>query len=87
MELMGSPSWDFLLGPLGLTVFVLFLIWLFVTERVIPRGRLEDQKIATSAALDVVRGANLALEKMADALEARNRLDTEQLARLSRRGR
>lgn len=66
-----------LLGPLGLTVGLLFLVWLFVTERVVPKGRLDDQKIATKDALDIAKQANESLDRMANAVEARNQLDAE----------
>ena len=67
-----------LLGPLGLTVGLLFLFWLMMSERLIPRGRLDDQKNATREALDIAREANQALDRMADAVEQRNKLDAEQ---------
>ena len=66
-----------LLGPLGLTAGLLFLVWLFVTEKVVPKGRLDDQKQATKEALDIARQANESLDRMANAIEARNQLDAE----------
>lgn len=66
-----------LLGPLGLTAGLLFLVWLFVTEKVVPKGRLDDQKQATKDALDIARQANESLDRMANAVEARNQLDAE----------
>jgi hypothetical protein len=66
-----------LLGPLGLTAGLLFLVWLFVTEKIVPRGRLDDQKQATKEALDIARQANESLDRMASAIEARNQLDAE----------
>lgn len=68
-----------LLGPLGLTAGLLFLVWLFVTEKVVPRGRLDDQKTATKEALEIARQANESLDRMANAIEARNQLDTERV--------
>jgi len=68
-----------LLGPLGLTTGLLILVYLFVTERVVPKGRLEDQKEATKEALDIARQANESLDRMADAVEARNNLDAERV--------
>lgn len=68
-----------LLGPLGLTVGLIFLVYLLVTEKVIPAGRLADQKAATKEALDIARQANVALDRMADAVEARNKLDSERV--------
>jgi hypothetical protein len=74
---MPIPTWDLILGPAGVAVLTLSVLWLFVTERIIPRGRLEDQKLATQEALSVAKDANQTMEKMAEALEARNNLDTE----------
>ena len=68
-----------LLGPVGLTVGLLFFVWLLVSERVVPKGRLEDQKKATQDALDIAREANNSLDRMADAVEARNNLDAERV--------
>jgi len=81
-----ASSLDILLGPVGLTFGAVLLLWLFVTERIIPRGRLEDQKAATAAALAGWRDANLTTEKMAEALETRNTLDTEALRTLREQG-
>lgn len=69
--------WTLLLGPLGLTAGLLILVWLFVTEKIVPRGRLSDQKDATKDALDIARQANDALDRMANAVETRNNLDAE----------
>lgn len=68
-----------LLGPLGLTVGLLILVWFLVTEKVVPKGRLDDQKNATKDALDIARAANDSLDRMADAVEARNQLDAERV--------
>lgn len=75
---ISDTSLTLLLGPLGLTVGLLFLFWLMLTERLIPKGRLEDQKAATREALDIAREANSALDRMADAVEQRNKLEAEQ---------
>ena len=72
-----NQLWTLLLGPLGLTVGLLVLVWLMVTEKVVPKGRLDDQKAATHDALDIARQANESLDRMADAVEARNNLDAE----------
>lgn len=68
-----------LLGPLGLTAGLLILVWLFVTEKVVPKGRLDDQKEATKEALSIAHEANESLDRMADAVEARNQLDAERV--------
>lgn len=68
-----------LLGPLGLTAGLLILVWLFVSEKVVPKGRLDDQKEATKEALLIAHEANESLDRMADAVEARNNLDAERV--------
>jgi hypothetical protein len=72
-----NEAFNLLLGPLGLTVGLLFFVYMLVSERVVPKGRLDDQKAATKDALDIAREANSSLDRMADAVEARNNLDAE----------
>lgn len=69
-----------LLGPLGLTAGAILLIYLLISERLIPRGRLDEQKQATRDAIGVGQGAVDAMGKLADAVEARNRLDEQRVA-------
>jgi hypothetical protein len=76
---MDQGTLTLLLGPLGLTVGLLILVWFLVTEKVVPKGRLDDQKAATKDALDIARAANDSLDRMADAVEARNQLDAERV--------
>ena len=56
-------------GTLG---FAIFIIWLFMTEKIVPKGRLDDQKVLTKEALDLARSSVAANERLADAFEARN---------------
>ena len=74
-----ESTFTLLLGPLGLTAGLLILVWLFVTEKVVPKGRLDDQKEATKEALSIAHEANESLDRMADAVEARNKLDAERV--------
>lgn len=76
---MDQSTLTILLGPLGLTAGLLILVWLFVTEKVVPRGRLDDQKESTKEALSIAHEANESLDRMADAVEARNQLDAERV--------
>lgn len=78
-ERVNNETLTLLLGPLGLTVGLLILVWFLVAEKVVPRGRLDDQKAATKEALEIAREANLAVDRMADAVEARNKLDAERV--------
>lgn len=81
------------LGPLitlladnGPSIGVLvFLVWLLVTERLVPKGRLDDEKSARHEATEGWREQSAANNRMAAALEERNRLDREQLDRAHRR--
>lgn len=60
------------LGTLG---FALLAVYAFLTERVVPRGRLDEQRADRKEALDMARDAIASNERLADAVEARNRLD------------
>jgi hypothetical protein len=56
----------------GALAFAIWMIWLFLSEKIVPRGRLDDQKDLTQEALDGWKAANSANERLADAWEARN---------------
>lgn len=56
-------------GALGIAIFI---IWLFITERIVPKGRLDDQKAMTKEAMDIARSSVAANERLADAFEAKN---------------
>ncbi len=60
------------LGTLG---FALLSLYAFVTERVIPRGRLDEQRADKKEAMEHARQAIDANKRLADAVEASNRLD------------
>lgn len=67
------------LGTLG---FALLSVYAFLTERVVPRGRLdekerqcEEQRTEKKEAMALAREAILSNERLSDAVEARNRLD------------
>lgn len=68
-ELLDAAS---TLGTLG---FALLSVYAFLTERVVPAGRLADKEAARKEAMDIARAAVAANERLADALEARNRLE------------
>ena len=76
---MDQATLDMLLGPLGLTAFLLLAIVAFTTERVVPGSRATRAEKAAENALSLAVQANDALEKMADALDERNKLDAERL--------
>lgn len=64
-----------LLGPLGTLVLALIVIWALVSERVVPRGRL-DEKERDRAELSTLLDKALSLgEHVSSAAEDRNRLD------------
>ena len=68
------------LGTLG---FALLVIYGFLTERVVPRSRLDEQREDKKEAIELARKSIEAGERLADAVEARNRLEEarEQAAR------
>ena len=66
---------DALLGPIGLTVFLLVAVWAFVTDKVVSSKRLADAIAAAKEALAIADGANDAFNRLASALEEYNRLN------------
>lgn len=62
------------LGTLG---FALLAIYAFLTERVVPKSRLEEQRDDKKEALQLARDAVRQAERLADAVETRNRLEAE----------
>ena len=56
----------------GALAGAIWLIWLLLNERLVPKGRLDDQKELTRQALEGWHAANDANERLADAWEARN---------------
>ena len=68
------------LGTLG---FALIALYAFITERVVPRSRLDEQREDKKEAMRMAQEAIAAAERVAEAVEAKNRLDEarEQAAR------
>ena len=69
---MGLDELFQLLSGGGALAFAVLVIWLFITERIVPKGRLDDQKAMTKEAMDVARSSVAANERLADAFEAKN---------------
>jgi len=71
------------LGTLG---FALLVIYGFLTERVVPRSRLDEQRADKKEAIDLAKASIAAQERLADAVEAGNQLDRarDQAAREAR---
>jgi hypothetical protein len=63
-----------LLGPLGLTVGAMFVIWLLVTERLVPRGRLDEKELDRKEAVELLDKALSGYDGVTKAIEERNRL-------------
>lgn len=61
------------LGALGAAAII---IWGFLTERIVPKGRLDDQKLLTKEAIEGWKASVSANERLADAWEARNAAET-----------
>jgi len=64
-----------LLGPLGLTIGLLLTVVAFAREWVVPGKRNERAESAAERAFVLAREANDTMDKMAEALETRNRVD------------
>jgi hypothetical protein len=62
------------LGTLG---FALLAVYAFLTERIVPRGRLDEKKADMKEAMDLARASVAAQEHLAAAVEARTRLEDE----------
>lgn len=54
------------LGFLGLA------IWAFINEKIVPKGRLDDQKALTKEALEGWKELRQSIDRLADVWEARN---------------
>lgn len=68
----------------GALAIALWIIMLLIGEKLVPVGRLDDQKALTKEAIDGWKSANAANERLANAWEARNAAEAQLLE--SRRG-
>ena len=60
------------LGTLG---FALIALYAFLTEKVVPKSRLDEQRADKQDAMELARESIRQQERLADAVEARNRLE------------
>ena len=60
------------LGTLG---FALLAVYAFLTEKVVPKSRLDEQREDKKEAMDLARESIRQQERLADAVEARNQLE------------
>lgn len=60
------------LGTLG---FALLAVYGFLTEKIVPRARLDEAKADKKEAIELARAAIASNERLADALENDNRLE------------
>jgi multidrug resistance efflux pump len=60
------------LGTLG---FALLAVYAFLTEKVVPRSRLDEQRADKKEAMDLARASVAQQERLATAVEERNRLE------------
>ena len=60
------------LGTLG---FALLAVYAFLTEKVVPKSRLDEQRQDKQEAMELARESIRQQERLADAVEARNRLE------------
>jgi hypothetical protein len=61
------------LGTLG---FALLAVYAFLTERIVPRSRLDEQRADKKEAMDLARASVAQQERLATAVEERNRLES-----------
>jgi hypothetical protein len=76
----GSASMSFkeivdAVSALGTLGFALLAVYAFLTEKVVPRSRLDEQRDDKKEAMDLARQSVAAQERLADAVEARNQLE------------
>ena len=62
-------------SALGVLGFALLAIYAFLTEKVVPRSRLDEQREDKKEAITLARESVAAQERLADAVEERNRLE------------
>lgn len=67
----------------GALAMAIWMITLLIGEKLVPKGRLDDQKALTKEAIDGWKAANAANERLADAWEARNAAEAK-LAQVAR---
>lgn len=60
------------LGTLG---FALLAVYGFLTEKIVPRSRLDEKEAAKKEAMALAKAAIANNERLADAIEAANRLE------------
>lgn len=60
------------LGTLG---FALLAVYAFLTEKIVPKSRLDEKEAAKKEAIELARAAIANNDRLADALELANRLD------------
>lgn len=56
----------------GTLAFALLALGALITERVVPRARLDEMRADKKEALELARSAIASTERLADAVEARN---------------
>jgi hypothetical protein len=64
------------LGALGFTIIA---VWAFATGRIVPASLLEYERKQKDEAVGLTKGALQSHDRIADAVEERNRLDRERL--------
>lgn len=76
-----------LLSGAGTLGFAVLAIYAFLTERIVPGSRLEEQRQEKKEALDLLRASIASMDRLSDAVEARNRLEEARMAAEARVGR
>lgn len=64
------------LGTLG---FALLAVYAFLKELIVPKSRLDEKEAARKEAIELARSAIANNDRLADAMEAANRLDVARI--------
>ena len=82
---MGPKEILDVLSGAGVLGFAVLAIYAFLTERIVPLSRLEEQRREKKEALDLARTSIASMDRLSAAVEARNELEAERM-RWDRRG-
>lgn len=70
-----KPLLDLLLGPVGLTVGALFVVWMLGTGRWIPKERLDEMRTSRDDAIKLLDKSLDGYDAQTRAIEERNRME------------
>lgn len=74
---MTAPDILEILSGAGTLGFAVLAIYAFLTERIVPISRLDEQRKEKAEAMELLRASISSMERLADAVEVRNRLEAD----------